>query len=202
MIPLTFKRWYGIYGERHTAADWNRLVFNAETISGELIAPRALPPYTTEAGALTLSMAAAMDGCITDLSYAAGIDYEQGTLGDGDFVSFVDINRWEYGLWAVYRSLGGVGRPEDSATIETLKFPFSGWHDVGGGAYEQTVSSEIATAGMNAVVGLTQFQLEQISSWSILGPYVTTVGNGTVTVRLAGLEIGGKDLELTLIKVG
>jgi len=201
MQLLQFRMWFGSASERHTSDDWNRLVDNAIDIAAEIGATITPPFNTSDAGALTLYMAQSMEQCISDLSAAANVPYAPFTWLDGDFVSFVDINRWEFGLWACYKAAGGEGRPEDSITMETLMLPYSGWVQAPDGTFSQTVPSVISVAGMTAAIGLSQHQADQVSSWSVLGPYVTAAGNQNVTVKCSGMMIGGKDLEVTLFKV-
>ena len=202
MNRLFFKRWFGAEGERHTAEDWNRLADNARYIAAETGAPAPALLSVSEAGALTKSMAQSMESAIAALSEHLGFFYPQYQWIDGDFVSFIDVNRWEYGLWECYRAAGGAGRPEDTGTVETLLFPFSGWVMRPDRSFDQTVPSLIAAAGMNAIIGLSQHQIDQVGPWSVMGPFVTAVGDGSVTVKCSGMMIGGKNLELTLIKAG
>jgi hypothetical protein len=197
-----YKKWYGSAGEKHTADDWNRLIDNADATASEIGAVISLPPVTAEAGALTVSMANMMEECIADLSSVCGFPYAPAHWADGSSLSFADLNRWEYGIWSCYRKAGGAGRPEDTDTLETLLFPFSGWSVNPDGTFVQTVPSYIAAAGMNSIIGLTQHQADQTDLWSLFGPYVTAIGNGTVTVTCTGLMVGGKDLELTITDMG
>jgi len=213
MDRLQFKQWFGHPEERHSANDWNRLVYNVQAVADkvgasiplffrEIVATISPPASTTDAGALTMSMARGMESCIGALSGHLGITYQEFSFHDGDFISFVDVNRWEFGIWACYRAAGGVGRPEDTQTVETLMFPFSGWVVSPDGTFSQTVESIIAEAGMKGIVGLTQHQIGQEGAWALLGPFVAEVGDWSVTVKCVGLNLGGKDLELTLFKLG
>jgi len=213
MIRLLFKQWFGSKGERHSADDWNRLVHNIEIIASETGASIPLffrdfaatitpPSVITEADALTMSMALGMESCISALSSFMGITYPSYNFHDGDFVSFVDVNRWEQGIFACYRKAGGAGRPEDTDMVETVLFPFSDWIESPDGTFSQTAASIIAESDMKGIVGLSQYQNDQAAQWAILGPYVESVDDGSVTVRCSGMLAGGKDLELTLFKIG
>jgi len=203
MDRLLFRQWFGTSGEMHTAAEWNRLVDNADAVATEIGAVVVLPIHTSEAGALTVGMAQAMEDCISALSIASGVHYTPFTWAVGDSVSFIDLNRWEHGVWACYKAAGGRGRPEDTETTETLLFRYADWVSQPDGTFSQTVPSILAALAINGVIGLSENQIGDILYWSMLGPYaVAVVGDGRVTVRCVGAKVGGKDLELTLWKIG
>lgn len=104
------KIWDGDPRERFRHRDMNRICHNLNIIAKACGVEGASFPEVTEADQFDYGYAQVIEEVASDCAEALGMDLSIGSIwGTGRSLSYIDFERWESGMFALYSELGGIG---------------------------------------------------------------------------------------------
>ena len=107
---LMSKIWDGDDAEYFTFIDMNRVEYNANIIAKEIGIDQVAFIETTRADQFRYDEANKLESLIRSMASAVGVSVDTDTAWSHNrSISYVDFERWESGLWTIYKRLGGVG---------------------------------------------------------------------------------------------
>lgn len=107
---LMSKIWDGDDAEYFTHIDMNRVEYNANIIAKEIGIDQVAFIETTRADQFRYDEANKLESLIRSMASAVGVSVDTDTAWSYNrSISYVDFERWESGLWTIYKRLGGVG---------------------------------------------------------------------------------------------
>lgn len=107
---LMMKEWDGSAGERFTWRDMNRVGYNANIMAGALGITPVQFIQASRADIFRYDEARKLETLTRTLGTAAGLTLTTDSAwAVGRSVSYVDFERWESNLYAIYQALGGYG---------------------------------------------------------------------------------------------
>lgn len=111
MLPeLMVKIWDGDPAEYFTHMDMNRVEYNANILAQEVGVATVEFMEATRADQFRYDEANRLESLIQRVADAVGVSVStEASWSHGRSISYIDFERWEAGLWTIYKALGGVG---------------------------------------------------------------------------------------------
>lgn len=162
--------WDGDDAEYFRHSDMNRVEYNANAIARELGVSEVEFIETTRASQFRYDEANKLEALIQACGDAAGVDLAMDTLWSYNrSLSYVDFERWEASIWAIYSALGGTGEriPADKVLVTySATLPASAW--LGGGPYHITLDAPAVHPATEAAVYVAHTATvdQRMSEWS------------------------------------
>ena len=132
---LMIKIWDGDSNEFFTFRDMNRVEYNANISAREAGVDQVTVIETTRASQFRYDEAQKLEDRILASAQAVGVTVQnENAWGHNRTLSFVDFERWEANLFAVYQALGGVGEriPSDTRLVTVSAVLFADdWQGTG-----------------------------------------------------------------------
>ena len=151
---LMIKIWDGDSNEFFTFRDMNRVEYNANICAREAGVDQVDFIETTRASQFRYDEAQKLEDLILASAQAVGVSVSIETAwGHNRTLSFVDFERWEANLYAVYQALGGVGEriPSDKRLVTVSATLFADdW--LGTGPYYQDLDVPSVYSSTDALV--------------------------------------------------
>ena len=118
-IPeLMSKIWDGDDAEYFTFIDMNRVEYNANLCAKYAGVGTADFLVTTREGQFRYDEAQKLENLIATVASKLGVSVSiESNWGYNRTVSYVDFERWESNIWAIYTALGGVGNRIPAGTV-------------------------------------------------------------------------------------
>lgn len=151
---LMMKIWDGDPDEYFSYKDMNRIEYNANILARETGILEMAFNETTRASQFDYMEAQKLEDLTKVIADSQGIPVEIETAWNYNrTISYVDFERWEVNLWAIYKFLGGIGDriPNDKNlhTVNVMLFA-NAWRGIG--PYYQDVDVSLLGEDTEAIV--------------------------------------------------